>query len=135
MIALDTGTSTRSRASRALRLRSPRDTPLPLPMNVLLLRRTPSPKRVKGTFLRHEPTRRTSFYAAPGACLGHDHRSCSTALRAPPPADRWPHRPSGQSRLAEVRAPIIGGGSQSVMTAAGGEAHKPAAMRGSLVAQ
>jgi hypothetical protein len=53
----------------------------------------------------------------------------STALRAPPPADCWPHRPSGQSRLAGVRAPTIGGGSQSVITAAGGEAREPAAMR------
>ena len=52
----------------------------------------------------------------------------STALRAPPPADCWPHRPSGQSRLAGVRAPTIGGGSQSVMTAAGGEARKPAVL-------
>jgi hypothetical protein len=34
-------------------------------MNVLLLRGTPSPKRIRGTFLRHEPTRRTSFYAEP----------------------------------------------------------------------
>jgi hypothetical protein len=50
----------------------------------------------------------------------------STALRAPPPADCWPHRPSGQSRLTGVRAPAIGGGSQSMMTAAGGEARKPA---------
>ena len=50
----------------------------------------------------------------------------STALRAPPPADCWPHRPSGQSRLTGVRAPTIGGGSQSVMTAAGGEAWKAA---------
>jgi hypothetical protein len=33
-------------------------------MNVLLLCGTPSPKRIRGTFLRHEPTRRTSFYAA-----------------------------------------------------------------------
>ena len=33
-------------------------------MNVLLLRGTPSPKRIRGTFLRHEPTRRTCFYAA-----------------------------------------------------------------------
>jgi hypothetical protein len=33
-------------------------------MNVLLQRGTPSPKRIRGTFLRHEPTRRTSFYAA-----------------------------------------------------------------------
>ena len=54
----------RSRSSRALRLRSPRDTPLPLPMNVLLLRGTPSPKRIRGTFPRHAPTRRTSVYAA-----------------------------------------------------------------------
>src|SRR5262249_5192467 len=37
-IALITGTSSRSRASLALRLRSPRDTPLPLATNVLLLR-------------------------------------------------------------------------------------------------
>jgi hypothetical protein len=50
----------------------------------------------------------------------------SRALRAPPRADCWPHRPSGQSRLAGVRAPTTGGGSQSVMTAAGGEARKPA---------
>ena len=35
-------------------------------MNVLLQRGTPSPKRIRGTFLRHEPTRRTSVYAAPG---------------------------------------------------------------------
>jgi hypothetical protein len=54
----------------------------------------------------------------------------STALRAPPPADCWPHRPSGQSRLAGVRSPTIGGGSQSVMTAAAGEARKPAVRRG-----
>jgi hypothetical protein len=33
-------------------------------MNVLLSRGTPSPKRIRGTFLRHEPTRRTCFYAA-----------------------------------------------------------------------
>jgi hypothetical protein len=36
-------------------------------MNVLLLRGTPSPKRIRGTFPRHEPTRRTCFYAAGGA--------------------------------------------------------------------
>ena len=58
-----------SRASRALRLRSPRDTPLPLLMNVLLLRGTPSPKRIRGTFPRHLPTRRTCFYAAHGLGL------------------------------------------------------------------
>jgi hypothetical protein len=33
-------------------------------MNVLLLRGTPSPKRIRGTFPRHQPTRRTCFYAA-----------------------------------------------------------------------
>jgi len=33
-------------------------------MNVLLLRGTPSPKRIRGTFPRHAPTRRTSVYAA-----------------------------------------------------------------------
>jgi hypothetical protein len=37
-IAFAAGTSARSRASLALRLRSPRDTPLPLATNVLLLR-------------------------------------------------------------------------------------------------
>src|SRR5438552_10218387 len=64
-IAFTDGTSTRSRASRALRLRSPRDTPLPLPMNVLLLRWDTKPdKRIRGTFLRPASTRRTSFYAA-----------------------------------------------------------------------
>ena len=49
----------------------------------------------------------------------------STTLRALPPADCWPHRPSGQSRLARVRAPTIGGGSQGVMTAAGGGRANP----------
>src|SRR5262245_19505394 len=64
-IAFTDGTSTRNRASRALRLRSPRDTPLPLPMNVLLLRWDTKPdKRIRGTFLRPASTRRTSFYAA-----------------------------------------------------------------------
>jgi hypothetical protein len=38
-------------------------------MNVLLLRGIPSPKRIRGTFLRHEPTRRTCFYAAEGTNL------------------------------------------------------------------
>src|ERR1700704_3396225 len=64
-IAFVAGTRTRNRASRALRLRSPRDTPLPLPMNVLLLRWDTKPdKRIRGTFLRPASTRRTSFYAA-----------------------------------------------------------------------
>jgi hypothetical protein len=49
----------------------------------------------------------------------------STALRAPPPADCWPYRPSGQCRLAGVCAPTIGGGSQGVMTAAGGGRANP----------
>src|SRR6266536_1322600 len=64
-IAFTDGTRTRNRASRALRLRSPRDTPLPLPMNVLLLRWDTKPdKRIRRTFLRPASTRRTSFYAA-----------------------------------------------------------------------
>src|SRR5437667_4767131 len=64
-IAFTDGTRTRNRASRALRLRSPRDTPLPLPTNVLLLRWDTKPdKRIRGTFLRPASTRRTSFYAA-----------------------------------------------------------------------
>ena len=67
-IAFVTGTKLRSRAKRALRLRSPRDTPLPLPTNVLLLRWDTKPdKRIRRTFLRHGPTRRTSFYAESSA--------------------------------------------------------------------
>src|SRR5437773_9226981 len=63
-IAFVAGTRTRNRASRALRLRSPRDTPLPLPTNVLLLRWDTKPdKRIRGTFPRPASTRRTSFYA------------------------------------------------------------------------
>jgi hypothetical protein len=46
-------------------------------MNVLLLRGTPSPKRIRGTFLRHEPTRRTSFYAA---IRGHPHYASRTTV-------------------------------------------------------
>ena len=50
-IAFVTGTSSRSRASRALRFRSPRETPLPLVMNVLLLRWDTKPdKRIRRTF-------------------------------------------------------------------------------------
>src|SRR5438046_6273211 len=64
-MAFTDGTRTRNRASRALRLRSPRDTPLPLPTNVLLLRWDTKPdKRIRRTFLRPASTRRTSFYAA-----------------------------------------------------------------------
>jgi hypothetical protein len=64
-IAFSTGTNSRSRASRALRLRSPRETPLPLFMNVLLMRWDTKPdKRIRGTFLRPDSHRRTPFYAA-----------------------------------------------------------------------
>ena len=49
-----------------LRLRSPRDTPLALPTNVLLLRWDTKPdKRIRRTFLRHGPTRRTTFLCRP----------------------------------------------------------------------
>jgi hypothetical protein len=48
-----------------LRLRSPLDTPLPLPMNVLLMRWDTKPdKRIRRTFLHPATTRTTSFYAA-----------------------------------------------------------------------
>src|SRR3954471_10959179 len=110
-IAFVAGTSTRNRASRALRLRSPRDTPLPLPMNVLLLRWDTKPdKRIRGTFLRPASTRRTSFYAADRArpaarasrtstrlvaggrggylCCRRHHHGCHTALQGSRDADR-----------------------------------------------
>src|SRR3954452_7998836 len=54
-IAFSSGTSTRSRASRALRFRSPRETPLPWVMNVLLVRWDTKPdKRIRGTFQHHD---------------------------------------------------------------------------------
>jgi hypothetical protein len=53
MIAFSVGTSTHNLANRALRLRSPQDTPLALPMNVLLLRWDTKPdKRIRRTFQR-----------------------------------------------------------------------------------
>ena len=68
----DTGTQARSRSSRALRLRSPRDTPLPLPMNVLLLVGTPSPKRIGDV-----PTSRTDTQTS--LCRG-----CGSGRRSQP---------------------------------------------------
>ena len=47
-IAWSSGTSSRSRASRALRFRSPRETPLPLVMNVLLMRWDTKPDKRSG---------------------------------------------------------------------------------------
>lgn len=56
-IAFVVGTNARSRVRRALRLRSPRETPLPLLMNVLLVRWDAKPdKRIRGTFLRRTDT-------------------------------------------------------------------------------
>src|SRR5262245_52867319 len=43
------------------------------------MRGTPSPKRIRRTFLRHEPTRRTSFYAADGARHALQRRARSSA--------------------------------------------------------
>ena len=63
-IALTNGTCSRSRASLALRFRSPRETPIALPMNVLLLRWDTKPsKRIRRTFATPGKTRRTCFYA------------------------------------------------------------------------
>jgi hypothetical protein len=47
-IAFPPGTNSRSRASRALRFRSPRETPLPLPKNVLLMRWDTKPDSASG---------------------------------------------------------------------------------------
>src|SRR5664280_2842916 len=76
-IALHTGTNTRSRESRALRLRSPRETPLPLLIErpPLCVRDIKPDKRIRRTFLRRAPTRRTSFYAAGRACDRADERT------------------------------------------------------------
>ncbi len=64
-IAFDSGTASRSFVSRAFLLRSPLETPLPLVMNVPLMRWDTKPdKRIRRTFLRPASTRRTSFYAA-----------------------------------------------------------------------
>lgn len=54
-IALDTGTATRSRVSRAFLLRSPRETPVPLFMNVLLDMRwdTKPDKRIRSVNVPH----------------------------------------------------------------------------------
>src|SRR5690242_20630861 len=86
-IAFVAGTSARSRARRALRLRSPRDTPLPLPMNVLLLRWDTKPdKRIRRTFPRPASTRRTSFYAAVTVRLTKPRPSRSVSVRALAPS-------------------------------------------------
>src|SRR5829696_4425042 len=79
-IAFVAGTSTRNRASRALRLRSPRDTPLRLPMNVLLLRWDTKPnKRIRRTFLRPATTRTNVFL-------------CREARDYPPERDHVKHQ-------------------------------------------
>lgn len=64
--AFVTGTAVRSRTSRAFLLRSPRNTPLPLVMNVLLESDgTPSPNSASGgRSQRQTPTATTPSYAA-----------------------------------------------------------------------
>ncbi|WP_233414385.1 hypothetical protein, partial [Nucisporomicrobium flavum] len=63
MIAFETGTKARSLASRALRLRSPRDTPLPLLTNVLLLRWDTKPASASGgrSYVLHQHAERLSM--------------------------------------------------------------------------
>src|SRR5215470_2966645 len=64
-IALLSGTASRSRARRALRLRSPRETPLRSDTDVLLLRVGSEPEqRIRRTSSRLRPTRKTTYYAA-----------------------------------------------------------------------
>src|SRR5215467_14468291 len=64
-IALLSGTASRSRARRALRLRSPRETPLRSDTDVLLLRVGSEPEqRLRRTSSRLRPTRKTTYYAA-----------------------------------------------------------------------
>src|SRR5215472_18780437 len=64
-IALLTGTASRSRARRALRLRSPRETPPRSDTDVLLLRVGSEPEqRIRRTSSRPRPTRKTTYYAA-----------------------------------------------------------------------
>src|SRR5205809_5013366 len=94
-MAFTDGTRTRNRASRALRLRSPRDTPLPLPMNVLLLRWDTKPdKRIRRTFLHPASTRRTSFYAAvPAGCLQTFPAEVAGVVR---PRERCDHHVAGR---------------------------------------
>jgi hypothetical protein len=99
-IAFVTGSKIRSRPRRALRLRSPRETPLSVAMNVLLLHGTPGPKRIRGTFLRHEPTRRTCFYAA----IRARRRCYARAHRGVPSRKRCARAPISRSREARSGA-------------------------------
>src|SRR5664279_1375669 len=87
-IALHAGTNTRSRESLALRLRSPRDTPLPLLIErpPLYVRDIKPDKRIRRTFLRRAPTRRTSFYAAEVVHLGRGDASAPTWIACISPA-------------------------------------------------
>src|SRR5215469_8580528 len=73
-IALLSGTASRSRARRALRLRSPRETPLRSDTDVLLLRVGSEPEqRIRRTSSRLRPARKTTYYAAGrGLCRGDD---------------------------------------------------------------
>src|SRR5215472_3870295 len=65
-IALHGGTASRNRASRALRLRSPRETPLRSDTDVLLVPRLGSEpeQRIRRTSSQPGPTRKTTYYAA-----------------------------------------------------------------------
>ena len=111
-----TGTSPRSRASLALRLRSPRDTPLPLPTNVLLLRwdtkpaahqeDVPTPDHdTQNVFLCRgpapPPTGATTF-ATTSSEHGKPGRSRITMSFRPSVASTVP-RPAGDRTPCEVR--------------------------------
>jgi hypothetical protein len=109
--AFVTGTSPRSRPRRALRLRSPRETPPPLLRDVLLLRWDTKPgKRIRRTSPRLGPTRKTNYYAAlryvtrSRACAGRHLTAPARSRRSPPAAcrARSAGRPSCGGRLAQA---------------------------------
>ena len=89
-IAFVTGTAARSRESRAFRFRSPRETPLPLFMNVLLLAHgTPSPTSASGGRSPRQTRRRsTPSYAA---IRSHQHAQDSAIARWTSPSKHQPH--------------------------------------------
>src|SRR5258708_7143345 len=115
-IALLSGTASRSRASRALRLRSPRETPLRSDTDVLLLHVGSEPEqRIRRTSSRLRPTRKTTYYAADSAI----HRNLVVSVRErlslggePIQIADVPHRgsgPGGANPLPSVGGGLVGG--------------------------
>src|SRR5690348_12629720 len=103
-IAFTDGTRARNRVSRALRLRSPRDTPLPLPMNVLLLRWDTKPAA-------HQEDVPTSCSDTQNVFLCR--RECAATRAAVTLRTAWVGRCAGNSRRSDastvhrIRSPIV----------------------------